>query len=337
MESNYFNETVFGIHNNVIKYTWIGYFLFIFLSSLIGDTLILVASIKFRAFKLHSFIVVCIQHIAVCDLMVSFTSVLPRLVSLMAGGWVLGDALCAIGPFIMIYPVTVSLLLICLMTTSKLVILKFPSKSSYLTSNIGHLMSTFIWLSSTNISIALLVDKNDVAFDYRSYICQYGFSSEKWKWLQPVIVTVNVTIPNLLVIGSTVPLVMYLVRARRHSKRSRGAVRWQGILTTFITAAVYSISAIPYAVYRFLESQAGGVQDPDSSYFRLAVSFLFLNTLSNFYIYLFTVPSFRNYVQVRIRTQLLYFSSLRTGFSNCKLWRKYLLYMCITIIYIYYT
>ena len=313
MKLNYSNETAFGIHNNVIKYTWIGYFLFVFLSSLIGDTLILVASIKLRAFKLHSFIVVCIQHIAVCDLMVSFTSVLPRLISLMAGGWVLGDALCAIGPFIMIYPVTVSLLLICLMTTSKLVILKFPSKSSYLTSNIGHLMCTFIWLSATNISIALfIVDKNDVAFDYRSYSCQYGFSSETWKWLRPLIALLNSIIPNLLVIGSTVPLVMYLVRARRHSKRSRGAVRWQGILTTFITAAVYSISAIPYAVYRFLESQAGGVQDPDSSYFRLAVSFLFLNTLSNFYIYLFTVLSFRNYyVQVRFQTYTTYLSSFK--------------------------
>ena len=315
---NYSNKTIYGIQNDAVKYTWIAYFLFVIVSSLIGDTLILVASIKYRSIKLHSFIVACIQHIAVCDLMVSITTVLPKMVSLFAGGWVLGKVPCAIGPFIMIYPITVSLLLICLMTTSKLFVLKFPTKSNSLTSKRGHMACASVWFFATNIPVILfLVDKNDIYFDYRVYNCQYGFSSDMWTWLRILLSLLNFIIPNLLVIASTVPLMLYLLRARTVARRSRGAMRWQGILTTVITAAVYSISALPYAVYQLREN---GSKDPNGFYLRLTSSLLFLNTVSNFYICLFTVPSFRLFVRTNMQTYTSDLSSIKIGAQHGMYW-----------------
>ena len=76
------NHTLYGIYSDAVRYLWAGYFVFVLLSSLIGDTTILIASIKYRAFKLHKVVVVIIQHIAVCDLLVLSTTMTFRTISL---------------------------------------------------------------------------------------------------------------------------------------------------------------------------------------------------------------------------------------------------------------
>ena len=70
------------------------YQLFVVLSSLIGDTLILLASRNKDSFRLNKVLVTIMQHIAVCDISVSITHILPGAISLKADAWVLGDALC---------------------------------------------------------------------------------------------------------------------------------------------------------------------------------------------------------------------------------------------------
>ena len=84
------NRTEFGIQNDALRYTWAAYNIFILLSSFIGDTTILVASIKYRALKVHKLIVVIVQQIAVCDLLMSAVFVFPRVVSLIVNKWVFG-------------------------------------------------------------------------------------------------------------------------------------------------------------------------------------------------------------------------------------------------------
>ena len=61
---------------------------------------------------------------------------------------------------------------------------------------------------------------------------------------------------------------------------------------------LYLLLAVPYAVYRMAESS---VTDPKhffhKYYFKIAISFVSLNTISNFYVYGLTVPSFREFVK----------------------------------------
>ena len=59
----YSNETLYGIKSDTVRYTWAGYFIFIFTSSLLGNTTILIASIKYRVFKLHRVFIVIIYTI----------------------------------------------------------------------------------------------------------------------------------------------------------------------------------------------------------------------------------------------------------------------------------
>ena len=55
------NYTIYGIHSPAERYLWAAYNLFVFVSSLIGDTLILFATFQKGAFKLNKFIVTVMQ------------------------------------------------------------------------------------------------------------------------------------------------------------------------------------------------------------------------------------------------------------------------------------
>ena len=92
------NKTVYGIKTDIPKYLWESFLYFVAISSLIGDTTILIATIKHKAMKLHKIIVAIIQHIAVCDLIVVLTNVLPNIITINTDKWVFGDLGCEIMP-----------------------------------------------------------------------------------------------------------------------------------------------------------------------------------------------------------------------------------------------
>ena len=73
LHHEYGNKTMYGITRHAEWYLVIGFHLFVIASSLIGDSIILLASVKYRVFKLHKVITVIIEHIAICDLMVLST------------------------------------------------------------------------------------------------------------------------------------------------------------------------------------------------------------------------------------------------------------------------
>ena len=300
---NYSNKTLFGIKNETERCAWAGYFLFVLLSSLIGDTTILVTSIKHRAFRLHKLIIVVIQHIAVCDLLVvSIASVVPRLISMFADGAALGQWIGNIQAYAEYYFSVVGMYLISVMTSSKLFILYYPLRAKSLNPKHAHIGCAAVWALVISLPIIILaIDKNDVVFSYQDYTYSFAYSSASWNWLRPVLAVILMVVPNMFVIFTTVLLVVYLIKARGIARQSRGAVRWHGIITTILTAVIYCISILPFAIYNAFESKVSN----QSSFFhkgfnRIAVSCIYFNTISNFYIYILTVPSFRNFVWSQI-------------------------------------
>ena len=301
--NKYSDHDLYGIKSDAVRYTWAGYFLFVVLSSLIGDTTILVASIKYKVFKLHKAIIVLIQYIAVCDLMVTATLVIPRTISLFANGWILGDTLCYINPYVAYYLSAVGVYLVCVMTFFKLFTLQCPFRTRQLSVKKAHLTAAAAWMFSSLIALVFfIVDKDDVSFDFRSYICDYHMSSKVWNWLTPIITTIFCAIPTCLVLTASIQL---LVIAKRVARRGEECLKWQGIMTIGLTAAVYCISIIPYAVYRIAEQHVTTSDDPlgffQRHYFKIAQSFVPLNTISNFYIYCLTLTSFREFLWSRIK------------------------------------
>ena len=289
------------MENSTDMYTWAGYFIFVFLSSALGDSTILLATIRHNAIKLHKLIVVIIQHIAVCDLLVSTctVSVLPRAVSLITGGWVFGRFLCNVMTYTAYWFVPVGILLICCMTTCKLLILMYPLRIQSVTTKQAHSVCAAVWLVVLIVPAALLLNGyDDVTFKHTTYVCDYGFTVSMWGWLRPTLVTIFIFVPNFFVLASTVLL---LVLARKVARRGNHGLKWQGVMTTVLVATVFCISGLPYFIYSSAQSS---VSDQTgffhNEFYRIAESCLYLNTISNFYIYCFTVSSFRVFVRSRL-------------------------------------
>ena len=302
MAPDYSNHTIYGIHNPTERNLWTGYHTLVLLSSLLGDTAILVGSIKFNAFKLHEFLVPVIQHIAVCDLILSVVYVLPNLVSLVADCEVMSHFICVSRVYVVYAAFGASVNLVCLLTSSKLLILEFPLHTRYFTKTKANLVCFLIWILSLGSPISMLiVDKSDVLYDYMIYSCDYMFTAEIWtKFLRWILFFLAMS-ANIIVLLTTLRTLVHLVRARRASLRSHGQVRWQGMVTVLATATVFCLSNLPYAAYSVAERyfvRTTPQLDPVTlvPYRRAAKYLLLLNVMSNFYIYSLTVPSFRGFV-----------------------------------------
>ena len=249
---NISNYTLYGIHSSTERYSWAAYHLFLLLSSLIGDPLILYASFQFRrdAFKLNEFIVSITQHIAVTDLLLSFSAVFPAAISLLTNGWVLGQAMCYASVYITYLAYPAGIMFLAVMSTSKYLLLRFPLRASRCTKRRGHQVCLFIWvLSFLTAPLPMLVlERGDVQFDYRIYDCDYLFISESWKTILPICTTTVQFLPSCIIFGTTIPTLKYLVDAGKSARRVQGSIPWQGAMTVALTASIFCISTLPIAV-----------------------------------------------------------------------------------------
>ena len=301
MSYNYSNYTRFGMKSEAGRYTLVVWYVLVILCSLLGDTVILLTSVRYRAFQLHRVVVSFIQHIAVCDLFLSAVQLIPNVVSLVANHQVSSDTMCIVRFSGSFYGNTASLFLVSSMAASKLLLIKYPLRAGSWSRKAAHKVCAGIWFVSLYIpGCYLIVDKDDVIFDYRTYNCMYGYSSSIWKILLPIS-ALTIVVPNLVIIGSSVLL---LKEARRVASGAQRDVRWQGIITVVLTASVYSISFGPYTIYCIAEPFVR--KDPVEPgpfyllFYRLACAFVSFNILSNFLIYSLTVNSFRHFLTTKL-------------------------------------
>ena len=216
----------------------------------------------------------------------------------------MGETCCILLAYASYYFNEVSVLLICILTISKLLILKSRRRYKRFTSKQGHLLCCVIWVySSTLPLIFFVVERSDnIIFDYRCYFCISKLSKNLWNWLAPLITAWFLAIPNLVVVTVTILLLIHLFQAKRIAHRTRRTLRWRGFTSTLLVAVIYCISFFPYATFRIIESRSDDSQEDFlTKYYRISQSFISFNTISNFYIYLVTVPSFREFILLQIQ------------------------------------
>ena len=162
--------TIYGIKNGMEKRFWVGYLILVLVSSIFGDTVILVVSAKQHAFKLNVIIVAIIQLMAACDLIISVTYVGPTIISIITDGWILGDRLAYAHKFVEVFVIPINIILVCLLTTSKLAMLQYPIQTRCWSKIRAHVACSIVWLSFTFIStVSLILRKDSLIFDYTSY------------------------------------------------------------------------------------------------------------------------------------------------------------------------
>ena len=314
MSYNYSNSTQFGIKNNVERYFYAGWFCFVFMCSLLGDSTILVASIKYKAFNLHKIVVASIEHIAVCDLLNALLTVLPTAVSILFSNGGSSMILNQARFFVHYYGNIVSAYLIAAMSCGKLLLLKCPLRTASWSKKQAYKICVGIWIGALcSPTLHLLIDKDDVTFDYRYYTGTYLYSHRVWNVLLPIMATIFLFIPNCIIIVSTVLL---LKEARKVVRETEKNLRWQGILTVVLTATVYTISFLPATIYYIGEPLVakGSVPGPFFVEFtRVAMSVLYFNVLANFFVYSLAVSSFRSFLKIKFQeaTSFLLTTSLQ--------------------------
>ena len=300
----YDNVSLYGIHSRTERQILVDYKIFILISSLVGDTLILLASLQSNAFKLHVLMVALIQHAAVADLLLCLFSIVPCVVSLVVDGWVLGDMVCYFNYFLNASASAAVSIFASTGALFKMLIVISPLRAMHYSCKTGHITAAAIWLlCSIFPTAALAKDKTSLNFSYLTYTCDY---SGDWKPTEAgvYIATVSFTILVCPTIVTVVSSVVVLVVARRAARRLSEGLQWQGVMAILLTAAAHTLIALPLTTVYLYRAITGTPLSPGSAFlhaYRYAWFFSSLMLIVNFYIFALTLPSFRVYLGSRAR------------------------------------
>ena len=295
-----FTEIQFGIQSPTERYMWASYHIFVLISTLVGDTLILIAARHKDAFKVKKFIVVVIQHIAVGDLLNAIITVLPASISLVSNDWEFGDTLCFVRGYTsygLFYMAGSYLTMV--LTVSKYLFLKCPLRASHWSTTRAHLACSFNWVYAV-IAPTLIwgIYGFDAGFDYRFYNCviiEEPNSNTKIIFISSFICSVVI---QALIVTATFPTLNYLAQARRSARQVKGTVPWQGAVTVSLTSIVACVSTAPLTVYTIIKPFLDKDYRPsiDLHLCRMGVFIMTFGILSNFYIYAMSMKSFRKFL-----------------------------------------
>ena len=291
LEMKYDNYTRYGIHDKTERYLLSAYTSFIFLSSVIGDTLILIGSMKYNAIKLHKIMVVFIRYMAVGDLVISIFRVLPGAVSLIANDWIFGNILCSASFFMTCIFGGTCCCLISALAFAKFLIVKYPFRAVHFSRKVGHLTTLVIWAIWSCIGVVEIYERG-AFFSYMSYNCDY-FNNNRYS------IAFGVILGGVGIIATAITIVsslMLLFLAKKIADRRTGGLQWQGVRTVLLTVVVYVLATVPFAVSLLESTKTQARYDV-----RFAEYIAYLNTISNFYIYTISVTGFRDFLKSRIR------------------------------------
>ena len=215
------NKTMFGINSKAERCIWIMWSLIVVLSSLSGDILILVGTIKHRAIKQHKLVVAVMQHMAVCDILATAFKVLPGIIALIADRWTQGETFCHISEHIGVVCNGVTMLLTVTLTTVKYLVVRYPLRAGAWPTQLGHQACAAMWLLLVCLHVPKLVinvlKRDTLFFSYKYYCCTYHWRNYPtwYAWYIICVAVIIILVFTTLIVTS----VLLLVAARRTAAR----------------------------------------------------------------------------------------------------------------------
>ena len=295
-----YNKTLYGIQNDAERCFLVFWLLIVILSSLIEDSIILVATFKYKVFHLHKDIVAIIQHMAVCDLLQSIFRVFPVLTAVIADSWILPEFFGHLQEYVSVIGNGFTMVLTCALTTLKLLHLKYPLIARTWSKNTGHVICLSLWILVLCSNGPIFVTKifymrDNIFFNYANYECNYLHYSTKTPPWYKVYAPVSASIfyflcSTILAITS----ILILVFAQKVRSRIGGRVRLEGTITVLLTVAVQFLSYLPSTVV-YVTWMMG--TEYNGQVWRTITSLLYVNIIANFYIYCITARSFREFLK----------------------------------------
>ena len=298
------NETMRDLPGEGEKILWTVFHVMVALCSLIGDSVILIGTVRYNAIKLHRVIVVVIQHLAVSDLLMTIFRVIPLTVSLIGDGWILGPFLCRMNLILVFFVTPPQAMLTCVLSTFKLMILQRPLRTEAWSRKTAHVVCGVFWvlclLLPPQLLNMFLTTEESIYFDYIHYVCfcNYSLTSASPWMIQVAHIFIVVSFFGMVVILITTSVIL-LYKARQAAVSRGKTVRWQGILTVTLTTGIFLASYLPDIII------STGIELTSlqlSSSVKRAASFAEnINVVANFFTYTLTVKSFRDFLSDKIR------------------------------------
>ena len=285
----------------------------VFISSLVGDSIILIGTIKYKAIKQHKVVVAVIQHIAVLDILASVFHTFPKTATLITDRWELGGFLCSAYTYFWCFFTMATPLLTCTLPILKLIILKFPLRAISWSSGMGNTVCVVLALCSILLNSPLViadmfyVADDEIYFTNLFYVCVRSYRPTVEHVVLYLVISV-VVICLVFSVAMMAASLALIVIAKRSATRFRESIKWEGVATILATVVVYVMTNMPLLVQslRFYDTPTFSIHDLRFSQF--AVHLLTLNIISNFFIYCLTIRSFREFLRLKLKiSQILSF------------------------------
>ena len=274
----------------------------VFITSLVGDSIILIGTIKYKAIKQHKVIVAVIKHLAVIDILASLLYVLPKTATLITDRWDLSGFLCSAYTYFWCFFTIATPLLTCALPILKLVILKYPLRAISWSSRVGNTVCVILTLCSIVLNSPLViadifyVADDGVYFTNLFYACVRSYRPAVKHIVLYLVISVVVIclVFSVAMIAASLALIII---AKKSAARFRESIKWEGVATILATVVVFVITNMPLLVQglRFNDIPTYSIHDFRFSQF--AVHLLTLNIMSNFFIYCLTIRSFREFLR----------------------------------------
>ena len=292
------NKTLVGINNTSERFILFSWCLVVLVTSLFGDTIVLVATIRYNAIKLsNKVILVVIQHLAACNLIVAVFRLLPTTIAIAIDDWTIGDFLGHVQYHVSNFCFTATSMLTIVMSVLKLICLLCPLRTVSWSTQLGHRVCYSMWVLSLvilapGLGYNLLYSRQDLVFTYRFYTCIYNAATfPPWllKFYYYGYTTVITTTFGALFISS----LLILVFARRAAVRHHEALRLEGVLIVILTVASFFVSYLPWFV-----AKSGKINN--MVVYRVTYFLTFVNTSVNFFVYALSITSFRKFLRRKV-------------------------------------
>ena len=143
--------------------------------------------------------------------------------------------------------------------------------------------------------IRMFFIKDTIHFSYRDYNCNYDTLSAPTWYVRYFLIGACVTV-LISYIALIVTSALLLMVARRAAGRR---LQWRGVITVLLTVGVLLLSYLPTIVMIVVDDILGLLQQ--SPTVRRTVQYMqLINIMSNFFVYVLTVLSFRTFLKLKI-------------------------------------
>ena len=272
--------------------------LMVMLVSMIGNTIVLTATVKYNAIKLDDISVVLIRNIAVADLGVAvyIASSLPGII---AKQYLYNDLFCILSKTFFYACLSTEVVLVAALSVSKLLWILNPLRALARSKKNGRIIAASIWLLMISLTAGTTLYResaNDNWTNFQGALYQCSRTSGDIKssiLFKAIVMSLNI-IPQLVITVATLWLLALV--------RKAGAIHKQGLITILLVCALFFVSYAPYGfLYQILKLLLDTRSyDWFDTLYRWSFYIVYLNYAANPLIYFASIDSFNRFVKQRI-------------------------------------